>query len=121
MRRLPYNDTGYQMSQATLIETETAALLQLDARDDVAIALRDLEAGERIEWRGDVLTVREPVPRGHKIAVSALAGGDAVHKFGWPIGVMRAAAAAGDHVHVHNVATGLAGIEGYAYAPALPE
>lgn len=111
------------MSQAALTEApaDSAALLQLDPRDSVAVAMRDLAAGEQVAWRGHAIVMREAVPRGHKVAVTALAAGEAVHKFGWPIGVMRRAATPGEHVHVHNVETALAGVEGYRFAPAAPE
>lgn len=111
------------MSQAALTEApaDSAALLQLDPRDSVAVAMRDLAAGEQVAWRGHAIVMREAVPRGHKVAVTALAAGEAVHKYGWPIGVMRGAAAPGEHVHVHNVETALTGVEGYRFAPAAPE
>ena len=108
------------MPQAIAIETEGAAadLLQLDPRDDVAVALRDLAAGERVDWRGHAVTLRQDVPRGHKVAVAALGAGANVHKFGWPIGTLREGVVPGDHVHAHNLATALTGVEGYQYAPA---
>lgn len=103
----------------------TAEVLILRPSDDVAVALAALERGARIEAGGGDIVVREPIPRGHKFALRALAKGETVRKFGWPIGRMRAAAEAGEHVHVHNLETLLAGVEGYAWEPIegvpLPE
>ena len=106
------------MSQTSLATpAETRALLRLDPEDDVATALRPLEPGERVELDGEVIEVREPIAFGHKIALRDLASGQPIRKFGWPIGALKSAVAAGEHVHTHNLATLLSGVEGYAYAP----
>jgi altronate hydrolase len=107
------------MAQPDLISSARAGplVLRLHERDSVAVALAPLEAGQRIEVAGRVLTVRQPIPRGHKVALGTLDAGDIVTKFGWPIGRLRQPVAPGEHVHVHNLATKLAGVEGYAYDP----
>ena len=91
-----------------------------DAADDVAIALRPLEPGEAVEVAGRRVTVREPVAKGHKLALRAIAAGEPVKKYGWPIGRATTDIAAGAHVHSHNLATALSGVEAYAYTP-LPQ
>jgi len=108
------------MREADLLEPAAAAkaVLRLDPRDDVAVALRPLAAGESVEIDGHPVTIAEEVPHGHKIALHAMAAGDKVHKFGWPIGVLTAPVAAGAHVHSHNLSTLLSGVEGYGYAAA---
>lgn len=79
----------------------------LNAADDVAVALRDLGAGERVrikEAAGLVeLAARGDIPLGHKFARRAIAAGEIVRKYGEPIGGATAAIAAGAHVHVHNI------------------
>ncbi|HEY0043796.1 MAG TPA: altronate dehydratase family protein, partial [Allosphingosinicella sp.] len=97
------------------------ALLHLDPRDDVAVALRPLEAGERVEAGGVSVEVAEAIPHGHKLALRGMAAGETVRKFGWPIGALTAPVQAGGHVHDHNLATVLAGVEGYGYAPVRAE
>ncbi|HEX8301765.1 altronate dehydratase family protein [Sphingomonas sp.] len=89
------------------------ALFQIDPRDSVATALRDLGAGE-IELG---VTLAQPVPKGHKVAVKAVAVGDPVLKFGFPIGRATAPIAPGEHVHTHNVATALQASGEYRYVP----
>lgn len=79
--------------------------LQIHAEDTVAVALRPLNAGESV--LGTVLA--DAVPQGHKFALRAHAAGDAVVKYGAPIGRARATIAPGEHIHVHNLATALAG------------
>ncbi|HEX5181520.1 MAG TPA: altronate dehydratase family protein [Allosphingosinicella sp.] len=111
------------MTQADLIdrEAETRALLHLDPRDDVAVALRPLSAGERLEVDGKAILVAEDIAGGHKIALRAMKAGGTVHKFGWPIGRLTRDVAAGAHVHTHNLATLLKGVEGYSRAAASAE
>jgi len=80
------------------------ALVISDA-DNVATALENLESGTTIELGGVAVTVRQPIPRGHKIARVAIAAGQPIVKYGSPIGRATADIAAGDHVHAHNVAS----------------
>jgi altronate hydrolase len=87
----------------------TRAILQIDPKDDVAIALRDLQLGETF----DGLVALQAIPKGHKIALRAIAAGQPVRKYGHPIGRASADIAAGAHVHSHNLATALSGEEGY--------
>ena len=51
------------------------------------------------------LKANQDVPIGHKVALSDLAEGDTVIKYGQDIGKMVGAAKTGDHVHVHNLKT----------------
>ncbi|HEX9964847.1 MAG TPA: altronate dehydratase family protein [Allosphingosinicella sp.] len=107
------------MTQAEPLDraAPTGSLLLLDPGDDVAVALRELEAGERLPLAGREVMIVEPVPNGHKVALRDLAPGEAVRKFGWPIGSATVAVKAGEHVHSHNLATRLAGVEGYRFEP----
>ena len=93
------------------------ALFQIDSRDSVATALRDMAAGETALG----VTLAQPVPKGHKVAVRPIAAGEQVLKFGFPIGRATAAILPGEHVHIHNVKTALEGTGSYRYAPAHAE
>ncbi|WHO37966.1 altronate dehydratase family protein [Sphingobium sp. AP49] len=88
--------------------------------DQVAVALRELAAGERLKVAGLDIIVREGIGRGHKIALHPIASGDLVHRYGWPIGTATRPIAAGNHVHSHNLATNLKAEEPYGFAPASP-
>jgi altronate hydrolase len=81
--------------------------------DDVGIALRDLTKGETVAG----VSVRQDVPKGHKIALRDIAAGADVRKYGWPIGRASRAIAAGEHVHTQNLETRLSALDQYAYAP----
>lgn len=90
------------------------ALFQIDPRDGVATALRDVAGGERSLG----VIVSRAVAKGHKVALKPIAAGEAVLKFGFPIGRATRAIAPGEHVHVHNLATALETSGRYAYRPA---
>lgn len=102
--------------------TKLAATLVIDPRDDVAVALRALAAGDVVI---PGIVARSDIPAGHKVALRAIAPGEPVRKYGWPIGQATQPIDAGDHVHTQNLATALTGVEAYAYARAdvepLPE
>lgn len=78
-------------------------LLHLNARDNVAVAIRPVAGGETVEVAGKMLLVIDPIPFGHKLALAAMAEGAEVVKYGEVIGRVSAPIAAGAHVHVHNV------------------
>ncbi|RXZ65363.1 altronate dehydratase [Pelagerythrobacter rhizovicinus] len=97
------------------------ALLHLHPRDNVAVALRAVAAGEALRVGERRVVAAGPVPHGHKIALAPIGAGADVFKFGWPIGRATAEIAPGAHVHTHNVETRLKGLEGYSYEPAPTE
>ncbi len=84
-----------------------AAALVLHASDDVATALRDLAAGERIWVQGPhqrvELQLAEAIPLCHKLALHRLTPGQPVRKYGEIIGVASQTTLAGAHVHIHNL------------------
>jgi altronate hydrolase len=98
----------------TYISAMIPPLFQIDSRDSVATALRDLAAGESALG----VTLSEPVAKGHKVAVKAVRTGEAVLKFGFPIGRASRDIAPGEHVHIHNVQTALETEGSYAYTPS---
>ena len=101
-------------------------VLRVHPRDNVLVALRDLQPGETVRSAGEELIAKSAVPRGHKLAAATIGAGTAVTKYGWPIGRATQEIAAGEHVHTHNLATALTAHEDYSYtraaiaAPAQP-
>ena len=79
--------------------------LVITPRDNVATALEPLEAGRVLEIAAERITIVEATPRGHKIALRLIRAGEAVLKYGSPIGTATADIPAGAHVHTHNVAS----------------
>ena len=90
----------------------TPDVLVHDHSDTVAVAVVEgIEAGNELTgWVMDTdetitITALDPIPLGHKIALTDLADGDTVIKYGNDIGRMVAACTRGGHVHVHNLKT----------------
>ncbi len=96
-------------------------LLRITTRDNVAVALKPLAAGERVTDGAVTLTLRDDIPAGHKAALTDLRAGEPVIKYGYPIGSAKADIPAGSHVHVHNLRTLLSGELEYEYRPVQPE
>lgn len=79
--------------------------IAIDPRDNVATALRALSPGDVITVLDRAIAVQETVPAGHKVAIDTIGPGDAVVKYGSPIGRALSAIAPGTHVHTHNLAS----------------
>jgi arabinonate dehydratase len=77
--------------------------LRLHADDNVAVARRPLKAGVELLNGSLHVTPAKDIPPGHKIALTELADGDAVRKYGQVIGFAKGCIAPGDHVHSHNL------------------
>ncbi len=87
-------------------------LLVHDRRDNVGVVvIEGLAAGTEMlcvvtEDNSDFrLTAKADIPIGHKVALSDLATGDTVIKYGVDIGRMVGPAEPGGHVHTHNLKT----------------
>jgi len=96
------------------------AFIQLHPRDNVAVALRELAAGESVMVGNQPLKLPEMIPCGHKFALVNMPVGTNVLKFGEPIGHVTQTVVAGGWLHTHNLKTNLAGTETYSYQPAIP-
>lgn len=79
----------------------------IDEKDNVATALRQLEAGAtiRVEIGDRTLDValRQPIRMGHKFALTDIDPGEPVVKYGEVIGLATTKILRGEHAHVHNV------------------
>lgn len=84
-------------------------VLQLHDRDNVAVALEQLEPGQSLVASGSDLAIlaAERVERGHKVLLCDVAEGDAIIKHGVVIGYAAEPIAAGAWVHTHNCRSGL--------------
>jgi altronate hydrolase len=82
-------------------------LIVLHASDNVAVARVALAPGADVASPGGTtLRVRDAIEAGHKVALRPIARGEAVLKYGQPIGVAGADIQPGEHVHVHNLGMG---------------
>ena len=81
-------------------------LLLLNPGDNVVVARQSVAAGETLLLDGVEAILTVPLRLGHKLACRAIAEGEAVVKYGFPIGYATAPIRPGDHVHLHNVRSG---------------
>jgi altronate hydrolase len=93
---------GSQAGRSMTLEQKRADMIsprtiRLAADDNVVVAVAPGVAAAG-------LTVRERVPRGHKIAVAAIGKNEPVRKYGQIIGFASKSIAPGEWVHEHNVA-----------------
>jgi len=89
------------------IAGETRALI-MDPKDNVAVAIRELTAGETLviavpDGSERVVTTVESIPFGHKFSTADLDEGDQVLKYGERIGRATRVIPAGSHTHIHNL------------------
>jgi altronate hydrolase len=94
---------------------EQHGIIRIHGDDSVAVAIRPLAKGETLAVSGREVPVLEDIPAGHKIAVEAIAAGQPVVKYGYPIGAASAQIPAGTHVHTHNLRTLLSETPQYHY------
>lgn len=95
--------------------------IQIHPNDNVAVALTDLPAGEVLHLSGRVVTLREAIPVGHKIALADLNEQDQVIKYGYPIGHVLRRVQSGEWINEQVLKTSLEGIQSYVYQPVKTE
>jgi len=78
--------------------------LLIHPRDNVAVALRPLKAGEQVMGKGlEPLSVLEEIPASHKIALRDIPGGEEIIKYGETVAVSTRPIKKGEWVHTHNL------------------
>ncbi|MGX5720884.1 UxaA family hydrolase [Shinella zoogloeoides] len=79
-------------------------VIRLNPADNVGVARTAIPSGTAIAEGGEIVIAHTDIPSGHKVALRAIAPGEAVLKYGQIIGVSTGTIAPGDHVHLHNLA-----------------
>jgi altronate hydrolase len=88
--------TGHQQADAIYLHPD----------DNLCVAARNLERGQRLAIAGTEITLAENVRIGHKIAVRPIHSGEYVRKYGQIIGQATAQIAPGGWIHSHNLVNG---------------
>lgn len=86
-------------------QAKQCPFIRLNERDNVAVAGADIPAGTSLDVDSIVLTIRHDTPRAHKFALMDIPSGGYVVKYGEIIGQATGPIQAGDHVHLHNLAS----------------
>ena len=76
---------------------------RLNDSDNVAVVLFDAQPGDKLDFEGLHVTVTEPVPYGHKVALCNFHTGDIVYKYGYSIGRCIRDTPQGGWMHIHNI------------------
>ena len=91
------------------VPLDGAKCFRIAAEDNVAVMLADAGPGVcEVIGEGDARTVTlvAEIPKGHKVALSDLAVGGQIVKYGIVIGRASAAIRCGQHVHLQNCHSG---------------
>jgi len=96
---------------------EKQLIIRITEKDNVAVALQPLQAGQEVSLNGQSIILKNDIPFGHKIALQDFQLGDHIIKYGQPIGHAKAPIALGEHIHTHNLKTNLDGLLEYSYQP----
>ncbi len=83
----------------------------INPRDNVGVALFELNKGETF---GNIEIINN-IPEKHKFALTHIAKGENVIKYGYPIGRATTDIKKGDHIHTHNLITALTDSAEYIY------
>ena len=86
-------------------------LFKIHESDNVAVAIETIGFGECVETGGETVRANMEIPAGHKIALADIGEGEAVVKYGCPIGLAGEKIKKGDWIHVHNIRTGLGDLQ----------
>ena len=91
------------MSQEDASMSANQQYIIIDPSDNVATAIVNLNAGDKLQTDQGEITLIRDIALGHKFALTDIPGGDYVIKYGAQIGRAVELISRGDHVHVHNV------------------
>ena len=95
--------------------------IKITPADNVAVAIKDVEAGYCLDIDGVSLTTLDRIPSGHKVALRNISEGENVIKYGFPIGHLLKSVPQGGLVDHTVLKTNLEGLLEYTYHPDLTE
>ena len=98
-----------------------AEFIKINAADNVAVAIHDVEAGGCFDIDGMQICPLARIPAGHKVALRNMSEGEDVVKYGFPIGYLLQDVPQGGMIDHNNLMTNLKGIMEYSYEPDLTE
>ena len=85
------------------MESRNNNLIRLAEADNVLIVSTTLPTGTQLQIDGRSITIPAMLSLGHKLAARAIAKGETIIKYNFPIGVATENIPPGAHVHVHNM------------------
>ncbi len=79
------------------------SILQIHPADSILVALKNLQAGETVEYNGHHYTLKENIPAKHKFYMQDAAAGTEVIMYGVLVGKTEKAVSAGSRVSTENL------------------
>lgn len=100
-----------------------SSYLQMDARDNVVVALKDLKKGEVVHVNGGAILLLDDIPAKHKFFTTDLRSGEAVIMYGTLVGRAQQDVAGGKWLNASNVKHDAGSFEykGYRYEWKPPD
>ncbi len=95
-----------------------ANVIKIHPDDNVAVAIKEIKQGDVFAIDGERIVACTDIPAGHKIALCDRVEGEAVIKYGCPIGYASKRVVRGEWIHTHNIKTGLGDLLAYTYEPS---
>src|SRR5258706_7879958 len=86
------------------LPTAENSAIHLNPQDNVAVARVPLAPGMDLKIDGISIHVLDPVPAGHKVALSVIQPGEILRRYGQVIGRAKQLIQPGNHVHTQNLA-----------------
>jgi altronate hydrolase len=80
-------------------------LMIFHPRDNVAMAVEKMEKGEKLVISGLEVSIKEPIPQWHKVAIKPIRKGGYVIKLGCKIGRASRTINVGEWVSTHNLSS----------------
>ncbi|WP_080903041.1 UxaA family hydrolase [Parabacteroides sp. Marseille-P3160] len=91
--------------------------VKINPADNVAVTIADLKQGDNITVGNADIILKADIPAGHKFALTDIATGGNIVKYGYSIGHAREEIRQGDWVNEKTIKTNLDGVLNYEYKP----
>ncbi len=91
--------------------------IQINPADNVIVAVDNIPQSTELKIGDKVVTIKQDIPAGHKIALQDFKPNDNVIKYGFPIGHAIQSISSGEWVNEKNIKTNLEGLQEYSYNP----
>ncbi len=96
-----------------------AKFIKINSADNVAVCIEAGKMGELIQIEKQAIELLDDIETGHKVALYPIEKGQAVIKYGEPIGTATESIESGKHIHSHNLKTNLSGTVSYSFKQKL--
>lgn len=94
-------------------------VVRIHTSDSVAVALHEIASEEQIDLGDRIVTIKDDIKTGHKVAIRDIKKDEDIIKYGYPIGHATQNITQGSFVHSRNMKTNLEGLKEYSYNPSV--